>query len=128
MTRGSEHFARTGHLHEYDQAQIFWVSAGLQFQLVVLDEGLSFFQFADFGEFLSDAYVREMLDAVFSVQDLRLGTIESDGGEDIGIVLVRGSVHVDMGAQEIAINAYRGNAHERLRGFDSLQNKLAEQL
>ena len=67
LERRSDHIARPRLLHENNHPQILWVQTWLKLRLVVLGEGLSFFQLANLGKVLNDGYVCQVPSTVFSV-------------------------------------------------------------
>lgn len=67
---GAEYFAFVGFLDESDDAQVFGIGAGFQFQDDVLAEGLPFVELADLFQFFNDRDVLELFARIFSSGDL----------------------------------------------------------
>ena len=127
MKGRAQYFSRTGFLYQGHEANVFWIGAGLQLQLNVLSEILALRQLPDFGEFLHYRDMNQVASAVFSAQHLRLDMVKSDGYENLGIVLFRIRIGLNVGVQDRWIpRVHRdiANAHTNLGSGGSLEQSV----
>ena len=101
----------------------------LEFQLKILTKTLSLFELPNSCNLRYDCNMRKMTSLVFSMRDLGLRTVESDGDVDLGIVFfeINASFHASTNNRRSPrFHGYRHNADRNFLGGGSLLKDLLD--